>query len=151
MTVRLTLCCIVVTREALCLTYVCCCRHFVDPPVHVIHWLSSSCKPAGAAILLQVTGTETRPTAEPEGKGHQRRQVVVEHMQPGEAQAKTICGHKVTTQAGNVCVRSPLALAMVLIKPVATNIGGLCWSEPIQPHPELDCLFLSQTCLLALG
>lgn len=98
-----TLCCKVVTREALCLTYVCCCRHFLDPPVHVIHWLSNSCKPAGAAVLLQVTGTETRPTAEPESKGHQRRQVVVERVQPGEAQAKTTCGHKVTTQAGSVC------------------------------------------------
>lgn len=140
----------IVTREDLCLTHICCRRrHFLDSPVHVIHWLPGSCEPAGAAVLLQVTGAETRSTAEPEGKGHQRWQVVVERVQPGEAQAKTTCSHKATTQAGSARLSS--AWAAIPSKRAARNKGDLCWLESTQPHPEVGWLFLPQTCLLALG
>lgn len=66
---------------------------------------------------------------EPEGKGHQRGQVVVERVQPGEAQAETTCSQEVTTQAGSV--RSSSAFPVFPIVPVSTNKGALCWWEPI--------------------
>lgn len=59
--------------------------------VQRIHGVSDGHVSAGAAVIFQVAWTKPRRTAQLQSETHQRGEIIEERVEPGEAQAETIC------------------------------------------------------------